>query len=84
MKMLLGASSLVVCALAVVGGAVFLETTPALGFALVGAGVLFGVLGALLVHLGSPRSAARPRAVDEQSAGYEAANALGAALDALR
>ncbi|MGY1601731.1 hypothetical protein [Geodermatophilus sp. SYSU D00815] len=84
MSALLVGLSMGVCALAVAGGAWFLETTPPLGFALVGAGVLFGVLGVVLVHTAPRRPTVAPPPAGKGSAAPEAANAVGAFLDALR
>jgi hypothetical protein len=89
-KSVLTVLSVVVCAVAAVGGAWFLQTGQlGLGFGLVGGGLLAGALGALPAHRAAGRTplpatdgAAPPARTG--SAGYEAANAVGAALDALR
>ena len=89
--MLWGVLSVMVFTLAVAAGAILLSLDPAyagVGIGVIGGGLVFGVLGAVLVHRDT-RERAKGRSlptvdVGKQSAVPEAANALGALFDAIR
>lgn len=91
MKILWATVSLVVFVLAVAGGALLLAPRPphvGAGLAIIGGGLVFGVLGAVLVHRDvRERSTGKTLpAVDggEPSAVPGAMDALGALFDAIR
>jgi membrane associated rhomboid family serine protease len=89
-KMLWATVSLVVFVLAVAGGALLLAPRPphvGAGLAVIGGGLVFGVLGAVLVHRDTQEKTKGkplpPVNGGTQSAVPDAMNALGALFDAI-